>query len=317
MQRIAIDEDRNTPDDEIRGLKFSQDGRYLVGTIGVEEDRLPFRYDLERDRLLSLDHLEAEDEIARLDDAPAPAWDAHGEVLIEYLVDAMGELAVRVVDLWAKPPRIEYLPVTPSAFSLTGESGSFFLATKLEDRDVVLQYALEDDEGYEDLSVSGTWNLSFDEGTAVVIAASANGDWLAIGSDAGAVELIHLKQRFAAQTLIPLGGESRIDGLEFSPEQNSLLIFTANTAIVWQFAEGDFYVLETWAKVEHGAFLPSGGVLTCGLDGDLIFYDPDSLQETKRLNFDTGPLLCIAVSADGLTAAAGTAQGEVWLVDLE
>jgi WD40 repeat protein len=61
----------------------------------------------------------------------------------------------------------------------------------------------------------------------------------------------------------------------------------------------------------HGRFL-----LTAS-GSSVIVWDPKTWKIAKTYDWKAGPITCLAVGPDGLTAAAGTATGKVVVWDVE
>jgi WD40 repeat protein len=311
MRRVVFEDDGT---EAVHGLQFSRDGLRLVGYLSEEETRLPFRFDVTRDQTLSIDVPDGED-FERLPNSPDPVWNPSGEVFVELIEDYSGKPSLRIVDYWAKPVQeVLYDGVNVHAYAFDDEGENIYIARDSDGSILLTEHLLE---SIQEKRASRRWSLDTDDVAPSCLMVSPSRDWIAMGLFNGGLWLIHTRQRLATICWQTLGDDRPIEKIEFSPKGDRLLAVVSKRVVVWDFATQAQNILETWAHLNSACFLPSGDILVASGQGDVLVFDGQTLQETRRLNFETGAITSVATSPDGLLAALGTCRSEAWLIDLE
>ncbi|MBN9524217.1 WD40 repeat domain-containing protein [bacterium] len=165
------------------------------------------------------------------------------------------------------------------------------------------------------------WQATYPHPRAMYLAGFLpDGDrFLVAGYHAVAVRSFDAQQEFAA---VPYPAH-RLSHLQLSPDGRHLGVIGHHS----------FYVYDTAAlgkprrisgSSNSGnfvgfAFHPAGKTLAVIYGGPTLvkLYDLDTLTLRTKLNWKVGPLTCVAFSADGLLAAAGTDDGRVVVWDVD
>lgn len=322
MRAIVIDPDRTAADDVVRNLVFAADGQRLGGVLGPWKSEVvrAWRYDLIRDETLPNpddENYEVEREPRR----PDPAWGGDLELLADFLLDDTGHPGLRLTDLWAVPREtawLRLLELEPTAFTFSSDGESLYAACP---PGPIVRWGVE-----EALAAGDELEPSeLAQGTALAITAMATAagvPWLACGLAVGAVQLFdpsgeRSPRRLAAPSRVE---GKRVSRVQFSPRGDQVLALAARSLAVWDIESGRQTATPfggNAADIHAATFTPDGGILTASANGDVVFLDPVTYAETRRLDFGVGPLWGVAVAADGLTAAVGAAHGQAVIFDLE
>lgn len=109
--------------------------------------------------------------------------------------------------------------------------------------------------------------------------------------------------------------------LQFSPDGGTVVGFHTMTLLVWPVPKGGAPRLVRNDSRKHftaAAFHPSGRyLLTTSNDETVVVWDAATWQPATRFQWQIGRLKAVAVSADGMLAAAGADDGTVIVWDMD
>lgn len=311
----------------IRGLRFSADGRLLAGVSGRADDprRRPVWFDLGRGAPIEPFPV---DRAGRLDGDPAFApdprvwaagWVAPGRAGVT-ITDRRGDLPQVVRTLALEGDEI----ASAVEFSANGDE----LFVGLADRSRAMD---EDAARFTRLDVA-QWLLSDDAlvvvesvpttGPALATAfADTGGGVFAVGTSDGTAVVVDLFGGTAPITVEHAPDAADLPPVEavlFSPDGRFLVTRAAGSLAVWDALTGREMARPGAGRpVADCAFTPDGrSLLAVGLDTGVSRFDAPRFGLGERLEFGHGALHSVAVSPDGLTAAAGTGHGTAVLFDL-
>ncbi|MBN9122280.1 MAG: WD40 repeat domain-containing protein [Planctomycetes bacterium] len=173
-----------------------------------------------------------------------------------------------------------------------------------------------------------TWNrvMTLPTGDITCAAAlSANGRLVAAGTENGMVHVVDLKRKRPLASFVWEGRKLRdrtVTRLGFDPAGARVASVAGGRLFVRPLgAEEPWWTKDTLGRANDFAFHPDGHVL-CGVfdDGQARFLDPHTgaVRRSFRWAKKPGPLHAVAFAPDGLTCAAGGANGKVvvWDVDV-
>ena len=327
MRLLSLDPRPGRP---VRGLRFAADGRSLAAVVGRPNDprRRPVWFDLHRGITFEPFPPIKAGRVADPVFAPDPRLVA--ETLLRsddtnfvILTDGRGGVGARQR---LGPDAGELFG--PVAFSADG--GTLFVARGInpgnwtEDGEepnlwvVRLDVANWLDRGDPDRIDD---ELRMDESDLANSFADTGAGVLAVGTKGGQAVLYDL---IASETLLSVEhtpgvtDPPPVDAVLFNPDGRHLVTRSAGTLAVWDALTGR----ELARPAGRGpfadcAFTPDGrSLLAVGLDTGVSRFDAPRYGLGERLEFGHGALHSVAVSPDGLTAAAGIGHGAVLLFDL-
>ena len=147
------------------------------------------------------------------------------------------------------------------------------------------------------------------------LAISPDGRLLASGADDHTARLWDLASR---ESLATFKHRAHLQWVAFSPNGHTLATAAGKTVFLWDArTHRKIRSLTGHAKSVTGvAFLSDVRLLTCGTDGTVRLWDSEE-GELACHDWEIGAVNNVAVAPDGLTAAAGAAQGDIVVWDLE
>ena len=326
MRLLPLDPRPGRP---VRGLRFAADGRFLAAVAGRPNDprRQLVRYDLGRSVLLP----SQTDRPGRSVGDPAVGPDLR--LTAELVRVSQDESYVQLTDDRGDRPEVRRLNaghlqlLTAVGFSADGGTlfigaarvdpgwaepeGDTFLVARLD----VANWldAGDPDRLDEELPTA-------DPASATCFADTGAG-LLAVGTSVGTAVLCDLIGGTSPLTVQHHPGATDpppVDAVLFSPDGRHLVTRSAGTLAVWDALTGR----ELARPAGRGpfadcAFTPDGrSLLAVGLDTGVSRFAAPRYALAERLEFGHGALHSVAVSPDGLTAAAGTGGGTAVLWDL-
>jgi WD40 repeat protein len=282
-----------------------------------------WRYDLVTDEPLPNpddDDYEVERELFVHD----PVWSADLELLAELILDGDGHPALRVTDFWANPVETAMLRfgegVTPTAYTFSGDGETLYAAVSGHAAPVwswLVEHLLEALDTREVPIAEFEFEFAVDN--IQLIQVGIDSPWLACAKSYGPIVLADLSGDKSSRTLTPRQGNDGLlgDAVVLSRRcVNKVLAIDCGRLSVWDI-DSQVPLTGRIVGVTAAAFTPDGGVIAATVGGDVVFLDPVSSAETRRLDFGVGPLWGVAVAADGLTAAVGAANGRAVIFDLD
>jgi WD40 repeat protein len=150
------------------------------------------------------------------------------------------------------------------------------------------------------------------------LAFSHDGRMMASGNCKGEAILWNVKSRQPLQVMTHRALNWRI--VAFSPDDDLLAITAGNSIELWNTKKiKRRKILRGHTAIVHGIrFTPSGRTLiSVSEDGSIRHWDRFSFRETVCFDWKMGPMNNLAISPDGLTASAGSIQGEILVWDID
>lgn len=159
-----------------------------------------------------------------------------------------------------------------------------------------------------------------DEFAASVFAFSPDGKRLACDGgvdERAAVKVLNARTLAPVRTLFPKGSQTR--QLLFSPDGRFLAVAQAKSVIFYpDDSDVPRLTLKHPKQVNSVAFTPDGRRLLSACHDELLrIWDTASGQLVTSYDWGIGQATAVAVSPDGLTAAAGGQKGQIALFDLD
>ena len=155
------------------------------------------------------------------------------------------------------------------------------------------------------------WSLAF----------APDGNTLAVGRADGQVALARVDRAASRlRTIDQLTHTVGIRALAFSPDGRTLVASAATPMLVYDVESRALLhkLGEPRYAFESLAFCPDGVTLATGCqDSTVRFWDVRSGREKGRYDWKLGPIYAVAVSPDGMRAAAGGFTKEVILFDVD
>jgi WD40 repeat protein len=157
-------------------------------------------------------------------------------------------------------------------------------------------------------------------GRAWSLAVSPGGDTLGVGLGLGPV-VLYDTGRWVEQKRLP--HTVAVRSLAFSSDGRTLVTAPGTPLLVWDLqASGGPAVRgqlgEPRHLIESVSFHADGRTLAAGCwDSSVRIYDTAACVEQARYNFEIGRVFAVAISPDGMTAAAGGDRPEVILLDVD
>jgi len=335
MRVIQLHPGFDAADDIVRNLQFRPDGQALVGLIGdVGSGHTLIWYDLLREKVLNLDHIDDDDEAREW--SPDPALNPSLELLARITSEdnndersANNHDAVRLTDTWAKPPEnvvlswsnrgrsVMALGFSPAGVLFVGGSVLPRAAVIARwDAESIMSGSEPDEAVLLDIPLPGDFLPS-------AFAFAPNGFELAVGTFNGYTLLTDLRQPVEWNSLRHTPQRTHgqpIHTAHYSPDGRYFVSRSRKSITVWD--------IETRLQLLHlapndtqlitaSAFSPDSRTLALASeDGTIALYETDAFMERMRFDWKQGSLHSVAFAPDGLTAAAGAAFGRVILWDL-
>jgi WD40 repeat protein len=106
----------------------------------------------------------------------------------------------------------------------------------------------------------------------------------------------------------------------FNRDDTLVAVAFGQRVAVWALADADAPPVQLrghTGMVRAAGFLPSGGLLTAGMDGVVRVWDANSGNELRSHDWGIGKVQAATVSADGTLCAAGSDDGRVVVWDTE
>ncbi len=328
MRVIPLHPGFDGADDIVRNLQLRPDGQVLAGLIGdVGSGHTLIWYDLVREKVLHLDHVDDDDEAREW--SPDPALSPSLELIARITADEEGLEAVRLTDTWAKPPESVTLPWAPARRSVMAlgfsPNGILFIGgNRLERRAAVITRwdtsAIFNGSELDEAELAEL-PLPDENFFPTAFAFDPNGFGLAVGTMSGFTLLVDLRRPSEWQGLRHTPQQSHgqpIRAVHYSPDGRLFVSRNWTSLTVWDIVKREQLLhLAPLEFITASAFSPDGRTLaTAHDDGTVALYDTDSFAERTRYDWKQGPLHSIAIAPDGLTAAAGSTHGRVILWDL-
>lgn len=113
---------------------------------------------------------------------------------------------------------------------------------------------------------------------------------------------------------------SKATHFAFDRADSRVAVAFGKRVLVWSLADEDPPPVQLRGHagmVRAVGFLPSGGLLTAGMDGVVRVWDATSGNELRSLDWGIGKIQAATVSADGTLCAAGSDDGHVVVWDTE
>jgi WD40 repeat protein len=314
----------------VRNLQFHPDGHSFFALVGPPGDLdAACWWDLRADDLADL--LTPDDDIGEVWSAAVDPVVSADLELFASVVEYEGGAALRVRDLWAKPPddRHFYPPNAPNAerfelgptyerLAFAGSGALFAALTDAAGNTFVMWW--DTDEAFDnhdsDRVASDPLALD-DELRPTALACSPDGATVAVG---GVDDLRVLDFTAWKETqLRPLDPHQAVRGLTFSPDGSLLLVRQGGLIAAWDTRRWKPLAdLEGPAALTAAAFSPDGRTLALtAADGTVSLRDAATWAERVRFGWGVGALHSVAFAPDGLTCAAGADHGRVVLWDVE
>ena len=332
MRRIQLDPTKAAPDRTVRTLRFGPDGQTLGAVLGRADNpaRRLLRYDFATTGRLVLPP-----------DPGTSVYRAYPDPLfgpdLRFAADVVsgpdfGGCLLRLADTRDEPARVWRLAVgdhryaTAAGFAADGGTlfaGLVSYGSAFEPG--ALQLACVDLAGCSDPAGPAVRTLLLPAGDASRWAvlhpaslAAGPGGRLAVGTVGGTAILSD--PAGAVITVVHRPGATSPPAVRqvlWSPDGGRLVTRGAGELAVWDALTGRELARVRGPKpLVDAAFAPDGTLLAAARDQAVHRFDADRYAPTCRFAPGVGPLHSVAVSADGLTVAAGGSNGVVALWDL-